>query len=221
MNGPVYFSEGITIYNADCTKVLPDLEAEYDLVFADPPYGLGINYGVHDDSELIDPDTWLPDCRRLGPTIVTPGVRNLYRYPEPDYLGIRYDRTAQSGSGIAYLSKWEPILFYGKFTGRLPWDVIETANQAERSTEGIDHPVPKPKSLLRALFTAFLTPGDRVLDPFLGSGTTAKVAREFGVECTGIEIDPHYVQTILDRLSQMVIPFQEPLFVPATLEDPE
>lgn len=203
---PYYDEDGVTIYHGDCREILPYLAG--DLVFADPPYGVSLKYEGHDDSELLGME-WLHTCRLLAPTIVTPGYVNIYDYPRPDYNAIRYDRSAQSPAGIAYMNKWEPILFYGKFSGRLPWDVIETStnNYGRQKDEARDHPCPKTITLMRALLGPLAEVGDIVIDPFLGSGTTAKACRELGLRCIGIEIEERYCEIAVKRLAQGVLSF--------------
>lgn len=58
--------------------------------------------------------------------------------------------------------------------------------------ENTEHPTQKPEKLIAKLLLASSRPGDRVLDPFLGSGTTAVVSRKLGRRWIGIESDPAY-----------------------------
>jgi site-specific DNA-methyltransferase (adenine-specific) len=58
--------------------------------------------------------------------------------------------------------------------------------------ENTDHPTQKPEKLIAKLVLASSRPGDIVLDPFLGSGTTSVVAKKLGRHYLGIEIDPMY-----------------------------
>jgi site-specific DNA-methyltransferase (adenine-specific) len=67
--------------------------------------------------------------------------------------------------------------------------------------ENTDHPTQKPEKLIARLLLASSNAGDVVLDPFLGSGTTAVVARKLGRRFIGIEIDPHYACLALKRLA--------------------
>lgn len=66
--------------------------------------------------------------------------------------------------------------------------------------ENTDHPTQKPEKLMAKLLLASTQPGDRVLDPFLGSGTTAVVSKKLGRRCFGIEIDEEYCLWGLRRL---------------------
>lgn len=64
------------------------------------------------------------------------------------------------------------------------------------------HPTQKPEELLRRIIIASSNKGDIVLDPFLGSGTTAVVAKRLGRKWVGIESSEKYVQVAKVRLSQ-------------------
>lgn len=66
--------------------------------------------------------------------------------------------------------------------------------------ENTDHPTQKPEKLIAKLVLASSNTGDFVFDPFLGSGTTAVVAKKLGRHFSGIEINPEYVQWGLKRL---------------------
>jgi site-specific DNA-methyltransferase (adenine-specific) len=68
-------------------------------------------------------------------------------------------------------------------------------------TENTDHPTQKPEKLLAKIILASSRPGDLVLDPFLGSGTTSVVAKKLGRRFTGIEIDPAYCCLAEKRLA--------------------
>lgn len=64
-----------------------------------------------------------------------------------------------------------------------------------------DHPTEKRPAMLAPLIRASSNRGELVLDPFLGSGTTAAVARNLGRHYLGIERDPDYYQMALGRLA--------------------
>lgn len=67
--------------------------------------------------------------------------------------------------------------------------------------ENTDHPTQKPEKLLAKLILASSNPGDVVFDPFLGSGTTAVVAKKLGRRFVGIEIDEEYACLAKKRLA--------------------
>jgi len=58
-----------------------------------------------------------------------------------------------------------------------------------------------PEKLVENIIRLYTFEGDNILDPFLGSGTTMKVAKFFGRNCDGIEINPEFVEKSLDRIS--------------------
>ena len=68
--------------------------------------------------------------------------------------------------------------------------------------ENTDHPTQKPEKLLAKLILASSQPGDLVFDPFLGSGTTAVVAKKLGRKYCGIELNAQYCCWALARLDR-------------------
>jgi site-specific DNA-methyltransferase (adenine-specific) len=68
--------------------------------------------------------------------------------------------------------------------------------------ENTDHPTQKPEKLIAKLVLASSHMGDMVFDPFLGSGTTAVVARKLGRQFLGVEIDQEYCCWAMKRLSR-------------------
>jgi DNA modification methylase len=62
------------------------------------------------------------------------------------------------------------------------------------------HPTQKPLCVLSPLIQAFSCPGDLVIDPFCGSGSTLLAAKLQDRRFIGIELDPSYCQTARDRL---------------------
>lgn len=63
------------------------------------------------------------------------------------------------------------------------------------------HPTQKPEAVLRMVIEASTNPGDLVLDPFVGVGTTAAVCRKLGRRCVGIELDEGYAAIARERLA--------------------
>ena len=75
-----------------------------------------------------------------------------------------------------------------------------------------NHPTVKPLKLMSWLVTIGSRPGDLVLDPFLGSGTTAVAARMLGRRCLGIEREEEYVRLArarVEAVSQVVLPMEK------------
>jgi modification methylase len=64
------------------------------------------------------------------------------------------------------------------------------------------HPTQKPEALLHRLLLATSNPGDTVLDPFFGTGTTGAVAKKLGRNWIGIERDPDYARAAEERIAK-------------------
>lgn len=71
--------------------------------------------------------------------------------------------------------------------------------------ENTDHPTQKPEKLYAKLILASTKPGDKIFDPFLGSGTTAVVAQKLGRNYCGIEINHEYCLWAVKRLMNAVV----------------
>ena len=79
-----------------------------------------------------------------------------------------------------------------------------TGAERLRNAHGLKlHPTQKPEALLHRVLLASTSPGDIVLDPFLGTGTTAVVARRLSRHYIGIERHPAYVEAALGRVRRV------------------
>ena len=97
----------------------------------------------------------------------------------------------------------------GKFPGNLM--PCPKPGKAEKG-EGNEHLTVKPTALLQHLIQLFTVPGQVVLDPFLGSGSTALAAAAAGRDCIGIAIERTYVRIAQERLAaQQAQPHQQVL----------
>jgi DNA modification methylase len=72
-----------------------------------------------------------------------------------------------------------------------------------RGAERPDHPTPKPVALMRDLLT--VCPPGVIVDPFLGSGTTLRAAKDLGIRAIGIEVDARHCETAARRMGQEVL----------------
>lgn len=87
--------------------------------------------------------------------------------------------------------------------GAKPKDVLEIPTTCNGMEEKTPHPTQKPEELLRKLILAASKPGDIVIDPFSGSGTTVVVAEQLGRRWMGCDIDPKHNEWAVDRLSRV------------------
>jgi len=85
-------------------------------------------------------------------------------------------------------------------TKKVPGNVWEIPRVRYRMDEYEDHPTQKPVALLERIILASSNPGDVVLDPFSGTFTTSAVAKKWGRQSVGIEIEEEYIKIGLRRL---------------------
>ena len=86
---------------------------------------------------------------------------------------------------------------------------ICSGQERAKDEDGVKaHPTQKPEALLYRILLACTKPGDVVLDPFFGTGTTGAVARRLGRRWIGIEREPSYVQVAKQRIAS-TLPLDE------------
>lgn len=200
-----------TLYQGDCREVLP-LIRHVDALVTDPPYGIDIDYGTYKDSpesltELIG--VLFETFTTIAPVVaLTPGVSNIYKWPEPTWVLAWVPDNSPSGGSKWGFPCWQPILVYGKdpylarCLGRRS-DVIRTAPSGAELSElkTFGHPCPKPIGFLRKLIPRVSpAPDEIILDPFMGSGTAGVAAVDLGRKFIGIEIEPKYFDIACARI---------------------
>lgn len=126
----------------------------------------------------------------------------IWHKPNPMPESVK-DRTTKSHEHIFLLTK-SPTYKFNQIKGkngenmRSVWSIPVTP-----STKG--HFAAFPELLAKRCVAAGSNPGDVVLDPFAGSGTTLKAAKELGRRFVGIEINPEYVEICQRRIAQDVL----------------
>lgn len=190
---PYYDHNGIVIYHGDCRDILPQLEP-VDLVLTDPPYGVGVEYSSFVDTAdnvLALVSAVVPMCIDMSKrTVLTCSTRQIHFYPPPTWILCWLNRAGSSSNPWGFTC-WQPILAYGKDPfmaarkGSRP-DFIEHSEKSEKN----GHPCPKPERFWRKLLhRCSVDPQENILDPFMGSGTTLRAAKDLGRKAIGIEIE--------------------------------
>jgi DNA modification methylase len=218
---PYYEQDGIIIYNADCRDVLPLVDVADSLVLTDPPYGIngakglggqrarGDYAGGFDDtseyiqSVVVPVITWFIANAKC--VVVTPGNAHFSAYPQPDSFGVFYQPAAVGLQPFGNVDA-QPILYYGTAGGgRMgkPCSYVLT-----ESPERNGHPCPKPFNAWRRLLATVARPGQCVVDPFMGSGTTLVAAKRMGHRAVGIELEERYCEIAAKRLAQGALPLE-------------
>ena len=213
---PYYDHAGITIYHGDCREILPQLEP-VDLVLTDPPYGIGFKYLSYDDTRenLVSLASEVFPLLMSSRICISCGPSQIGIWPAPDWLCAAVWNTTGSFGKCGY-SQWFPILFYGKdipgfgnVNGQTKTDVFHVNGGGDvgfqRSGFEKDHTCPKPFKLWRRILNRFSNHSETILDPFMGSGTTLRAAKDSNRKAIGIEIEEKYCEISASRMSQEVL----------------
>jgi DNA modification methylase len=207
-----YYDDGTcVIYHGDCREVLPTLS--FAGLITDPPYGVGYGYaGSYSDGPGADYEALVAwagwHVKNVGWAFVTPGIANVWRWPAADWVLCWYKPGSSRRADLPQperpqggFNEWEPVLVYGR--PRFMHDALRLPAIPQRDTG--DHPCPKPLDLFRWLLTG--AEEGTVADPFMGSGTTLRAAKDLGRKAIGIEIEERYCEIAAKRLAQEVLAF--------------
>jgi site-specific DNA-methyltransferase (adenine-specific)/modification methylase len=196
-----------TLYRGDCLEVLKHLaEDAADGVITDPPYNVDFGYDATGDKREDYPEwceAWRAECERVsaGPVAISCGVANVQMWNKakvPDWMLCWWKPAAMGRCGVGF-NNWEPVLLYGKSTGKAGADVVRAPIVA---TDKVDHPCPKPVDWAKGLMLRLVAEGGSILDPFMGSGTTGVAAVENGRRYIGIEISRKYFKLACRRIER-------------------
>jgi len=188
---PYYQEGGITIYCGDCREILPELP-KVDLVLTDPPYpDCHPEFGDCDISFL---NTF--DCRQLvfwSAKVDFPlDYTAIHIWHKYIGFGCEYERLFER-NGKARFQVFKAHVITNKVTALRSNDIFTK------------HPTQKPQYLISRLIEYACPHNGIILDPFLGSGTTAYCAKKLNHKCIGIEISEEYCAIAKKRLSQSVM----------------
>lgn len=191
------------------------------VLVTDPPYGIawqqhggGVNgktrgsrrhAGIQGDSDTTLRDGVLAEW--IGPALVFGSFRAPFPQNVKQTLVFRKSPDAGlMGSITGFRTDVEPIFLLGPWPKRdARWSsVVESRIGLQRLQKGGDsHPHAKPLDAMAQLLRA--CPPGIVLDPFMGSGTTLRAAKDLGRKAIGIEIEERYCEIAAQRLGQEVL----------------
>jgi site-specific DNA-methyltransferase (adenine-specific)/modification methylase len=188
-----------TLYLGDCRDILPTL-GKVDAVITDPPYGIQADKGkAH--SSIRDNDTWQDtgwdDSRPAAEVFVL----MLAAAPRVAIWGGNYFADLlPASSGWLCWRKPEAETGFSLADVELCWTNISFAARTRTlpRRDGNEHPTQKPVALME--WTASFVPGQIVLDPFMGSGTTGVACMNLGRQFIGIEREPKYFDIACRRI---------------------
>ena len=235
------------IITGDCLDILASLEREsVDLVVTDPPYNIGINYGLGKKADRRDDydiwcSRWIEWCYRAlkprGSMWIISGqeygacidiamqsaglsIRNRITWHET--FGVYcHNKFGRSSRPILYGVKDAKNFTFNKSAVTIPsarqekygdrraaaggklmgdvWQINRVCGTFRERVKGV--PTQLPEELVERIVSVSSNPGDVVLDPFVGSGTTLAVAARLGRGGIGCELNPEYVKIAETRIA--------------------
>ena len=217
------------IHNEDCLlgmKRIPD--NSINMILTDPPYGMSFRSNhrknkyenIKNDKDL----SWLPvfaeECYRVSKDnsahYIFCSFHHIDKFKQEfekhfkvkNILTWVKNNTSMGDLKGDFAPKTEFILFLHKgrslIRGKRDSNVLEY-----RRTGNKIHPTQKPLDLTEFLITKFSDPGDIVLDPFIGSGTTAVACINTDRNYIGFELDKTYYEQSLERIKDHTIKHKE------------
>lgn len=200
---PYYQDDWCTIYHGDCRAILPKL-GTFELLLTDPPYGIGFASQPTKWQRLAghEPESWDDDT------------------PSEEVLSLAISRTEKAviwGGNYftlppkrCWLSWYKPDAPPSMGNVEYAWTSLDQNSRmishsiSATNAERCGHPTQKP---LRVIMWALQQAGESasILDPFMGSGTTLRAAKDLQRKSIGIEIDERYCEIAANRLAQEVL----------------
>ncbi len=205
---PYYDHAGITIYHGDCREILPNLH-KADLALTDPPYGIerfrrsfgSTRFSEHGYEKIGVNWDISPSAVSLNEIIAAANVSviwgmNYLQLPRSEHFLVWDKQQTVDNFADAELA-WTNL----PVTKIFHFSINNHNNQKERC-----HLAEKPLKLMNWCIGLAGEPQD-IIDPFMGSGTTLRAAKDLGRKAIGIEIEERYCEIAAKRMAQEVFSF--------------
>ena len=207
---PYYQDDNCTIYHGDCREILPQLEP-VDLVLTDPPYGIKdkiIRGGEANKKNKFHKniEKWdiLPDRKTfelitsISKNQILWGGNYFVEFVNHSRGWLVWDKKIPFAMSfamceLAYTSYNMNAKIFEFPTNRLNYEKFD------------GHPTPKPLQLFVWCISLCPDKPQPILDPFMGSGTTLRAAKDLNRKAIGIEIEEKYCEIAVERLRQEVL----------------
>jgi site-specific DNA-methyltransferase (adenine-specific) len=187
----------IDLLRGDCLELMRDIpDASIDAVITDPPYGCG-----KADWDDAFPTKWYKEAKCIAQTvcIITGsfGVKDSLPFVGDDFLDIiaAWNLNSLTRGNIGF-NNWIACVVAGK-KPRQGVNFFEFAVRGDMP----NHPSPKPIEYMLKLVSRVTNPGDTILDPFMGSGTTGVACVKLNRNFIGIEINEQYFKIAEKRIA--------------------
>lgn len=214
------------IIQGDCLVVMEGInDNSIDLILTDPPYGMNYqSFHRADKFDKIYNDNQIDWFSKFIKESYRVLKDNTHIYIFCNDYAISQFRALMEGAGFKikrtlvwvknnhtagdlegdYANKTEFIIFAHKGRRKLNGGRDTNVLFFDRVAE-LKHPAEKPVKLCKYLIEKSTERGDIVLDPFAGSGTTARASKDLGRAYIGVELIPRYVKIANERLGQEVL----------------
>lgn len=202
---PYYEDDLVTLYHGDCREVLPTLALnDVRLIATDPPYDRAFEWAFGWLGALA-----VEVLTEDGALVTYAGVRQMPAAFAALVPSLRYRWTLAVGHhqsrpipGMWVLDEWKPILWFERKHNHQQ-RYLPTMLRGVASKEW--HVWGQPARQMAQLVDFLTAPEDLVLDPFVGGGTTLRVAKDMGRRAVGIEADEATCEIAAQRCSQEVL----------------
>lgn len=218
---PYFEDDAVTIYHGDCREILPTLVGPIHALITDPPYGVELGtgdlrgnghglgklgYDSYDDTLANFQQVVIPVIAGILGTVRRAAVfagKHVTLFPAPSAVGGVYCPSAVGRNAWGY-ANLAAVFFYGS-DPKLHLGADQSVLSSTETAESNGHPCPKPLGWMRWLVNKVALEGETILDPFMGSGTTLRAAKDLGRKAIGIEIEERYCEIAARRMAQGVL----------------
>ena len=215
----------VKLYHGDCLEVMKDIaDKSVDLILTDPPYFV-IPNGKPDDKFCWDSFESEKDFENFTRSWFNLAFRKLkndsfmfvfwsqkrlklgFELFNPSRLLLWHYENLVIGGGGDFAYDYEPILMIRKgnpkiIKGKHSCIFNYTKPQSNFKSEKLFHPTQKPVALIEKIITLSLEEGDRIMDCFMGSGSTGVACVNTNRNFIGIEKDDKYFEIAKDRINK-------------------
>jgi site-specific DNA-methyltransferase (adenine-specific) len=213
MNDPYYSDDHVTIYHGDSFELLPTLG--FDLMVTDPPYGIAYQPGGFPKSQTFDTLVGDDTSQCMSWALAQPGRSVIFgaehaaqHVPASSTWHV-WDKRESVAADAVFGSPFELLATSWQCERRM-FRYLHGGNvSADRKIGGQKrrlHPTQKPVVLLRKILELWSDPDELIIDPFAGSGTTLRAAKDLNRHAVGIEIEERYCEIAARRMAQEVLP---------------
>jgi len=204
------------INRGDCIKLIKMIpDKAIDCIITDPPYGLKTK-GIGNDNDLSLFYNILPDCHRVLKDdsffITFFSIKHfpkLFKNNPFTYFWqfILYCPNGSVRSPIGFTKYMSCFIFKKGSPKLIKWktDIFkDTPGKMVEPDEGfINHPTPKPKHFIKQIIEMTTMENALILDPFIGSGSTAVACKQLGRRFIGFEVNETYCSIANERLARV------------------